>query len=152
VPIPRLRKLHRAENGTQTVEFALLLPVLLLLIFGMIDFGRGYFSWLIITNGAREGARAASVGKPLTTISTRVQAAVTGLPVGSVTTGTCPTTAGALCISAVNVQGGSGTSVTVHVTYNFSFLVVPRLVSLVGASTLPGGAFPLRAHATMRLE
>ena len=148
-PVPLFRKLLRSQSGTQTVEFAMVLPLLLLLIFGMIDFGRGYFSWLIITNGAREGARAASVGKTSSVITAKVEESVTGL--APLSPG-CGSQEGALCVKVTNPQGASGTSVIVDVTYNFKYLVIPGLMSLVGASSLPGGTFPLTAHATMRLE
>jgi Flp pilus assembly protein TadG len=44
-------------EGISSVEFAIILPVLLLLVFGMIQFGLGFWLTQIITNGAREGAR-----------------------------------------------------------------------------------------------
>jgi Flp pilus assembly protein TadG len=147
-----LRNLLRAQHGTQTVEFAMILPVLLLLLFGMIDFGRGYFSWLIITNGAREGARAASVGKTASVINTKVQDSISGLYTTSIVSGTCPTTEGAVCITTANAGGASGTAVTVNVRYNFKFLVIPSLMTLIGPSTIITGVFPLNASATMRLE
>lgn len=45
------------------VEFALVLPVLLLLLMGIIEFGRIISCYMIINNLAREGARFAAVGK-----------------------------------------------------------------------------------------
>src|SRR5207247_8909069 len=105
--------------GVQAFEFALLLPILLLVLFGMVDLGRGYFSWLIITNGAREGARTAIVAAPLSTVATQVQNAVSGLHVTNLETGTCQSTLeGNLCVTATNIQGGSGTAVNVTGKYN----------------------------------
>src|SRR6185312_11491700 len=46
------------ERGAAAVEFALVLPVLLMLIFGIIDFGRMLAAKIVITEAAREGARA----------------------------------------------------------------------------------------------
>ena len=51
----------RGEKGQTLVEFALVLPILLLLIIGMLEFGRVLNAWLIVSNGAREGARYATV-------------------------------------------------------------------------------------------
>ncbi len=49
------------EKGEAIVEFALLAPILLLLLFGLVDFGRVFDAWLITTNAAREGARYATI-------------------------------------------------------------------------------------------
>lgn len=46
------------DRGAAAVEFALVLPLLLLLLFGIIDFGRAYHSKVTLTHAAREGARA----------------------------------------------------------------------------------------------
>ncbi len=56
----RLRRIWQNERGQSLVEMALVLPLLLLLVAGIIDFGRAYNNYIIITNAAREGARAAS--------------------------------------------------------------------------------------------
>src|SRR5262245_44540589 len=57
-PLPHVRPL-----GQGMVEFALTLPVLLLLIFGVIEFGRLLQAWLAIENAARFGVRYAATGK-----------------------------------------------------------------------------------------
>lgn len=48
------------EQGANLVEFALVLPLLILLLVGVADFGRAFNSYLVITNASREGARFAS--------------------------------------------------------------------------------------------
>ena len=145
-------RFYKDKRGVQLVEFAVLLPILLLLVFGIIDFGRGFFSWVIITNGAREGARAAAVGKLEDVVVDKVSNSVSGLYVTSVATGTCPGTQGALCITGDNVGGFPDEPVTVTVTYNFRFIVLPNIMSWIGNSSLPNGVFPLTAESTMRLE
>ena len=55
----RLLKLGKSEKGQALVEFALVLPILLALILGMIEFGWILNGKLTLTNAAREGARAA---------------------------------------------------------------------------------------------
>lgn len=57
----RQRKTRRKANAQGLVEFALLVPVLLLLIFGIIDFGWMIFNYAQLYNSAREGARYGSV-------------------------------------------------------------------------------------------
>ena len=62
VPLRRGRvSLAKKENGEAIVEFALLAPVIILLLFAMVDFGRIFDAWLVATNAAREGARYATV-------------------------------------------------------------------------------------------
>ena len=58
----------RRSRAQGLVEFALALPVLLLLIFGIIEFGRLLQAWLALENGARFGVRYATTGEynPLT--------------------------------------------------------------------------------------
>lgn len=58
-----IRRAHRdphRERGANLVEFALVLFVLALLMMGVVDFGRAFYSYITITNAAREGARRAS--------------------------------------------------------------------------------------------
>ena len=49
----------RGRAGQSLVEMAMVLPILALLTFGLVDFGRGYYFQVSITNAAREGARVA---------------------------------------------------------------------------------------------
>jgi Flp pilus assembly protein TadG len=58
----RIRQAVRNNRGQSLVELALLLPVVLLLLGGIIDYGRLYNEQLIVTAAAREGARVAAVG------------------------------------------------------------------------------------------
>jgi len=53
---------RRDEEGAAAVEFALLLPLLVLLLFGMIEFGFAFNTRIQATNAAREAARRAVVG------------------------------------------------------------------------------------------
>lgn len=54
-----VRSSHGRERGASLVEFAIVLPLFLLLIGGMVDFGRAFYTEVMLTNGAREGARTA---------------------------------------------------------------------------------------------
>lgn len=51
------------EKGAAAIEFALVLPLLVLLIFGIVEFARAYNVYLSVTHAAREGARLAAVDK-----------------------------------------------------------------------------------------
>ncbi len=52
---------RRDERGAALVEFALVVTLLLLLIFGMVEFGLDYNNYIVVRNGSREGARLAVV-------------------------------------------------------------------------------------------
>lgn len=56
------RRLHRSQRGAALVEFAVILPVLIILLFGVWEMGRIFDAWLVVTNAAREGARYAAAG------------------------------------------------------------------------------------------
>ena len=55
--------LKKGKNliGAAAVEFALILPCLLALVFGIFQFGIAFNNWITISNAAREGARLASI-------------------------------------------------------------------------------------------
>ena len=52
---------RRSQSGVAAVEFALILPVLLLIVFGIINFGLYLYDKAVVTNASREGARAGIV-------------------------------------------------------------------------------------------
>lgn len=56
-----MNKLSHSQRGASAVEFAIVLPILMLIIFAIVNFGIVMSNQAIITNAAREGARWASV-------------------------------------------------------------------------------------------
>ena len=126
------------DRGAAAVEFALLLPVLLLLIFGIIDFGRALNAQITLTQAAREGARLEALGE--SNVVTRTQAAATGLSPVTVTIVTsCP--AGA----------GPGVDAVVQTSYNFSFITpVGAIASMFGGSI--SSSLTLTAQSEMPCE
>jgi Flp pilus assembly protein TadG len=61
---PRPAAAGAHDRGAAAVELALVLPLLLLLLFGIVDFGRMLHAQITLTEAAREGARAESLGQP----------------------------------------------------------------------------------------
>ena len=61
------------------VEFALLLPIFLVVIFIIVDFGVGISRWVIVTNSTREGARLGAVGAATADIANHVALTSSGL-------------------------------------------------------------------------
>ncbi|NMD70118.1 pilus assembly protein [Bacillus sp. DNRA2] len=69
------RRLAHSEAGQATVELALSLLVLLLIVFAIIDFGRIFQAYLTTEHATREGARLASLGATDTEITTATKTA-----------------------------------------------------------------------------
>jgi len=59
--IIRRHRIIKSEKGASAVEFALILPILIILIFGIVQFGIAFNNYITITHAAREGARIAAV-------------------------------------------------------------------------------------------
>jgi len=57
----RTEKKWREDRGSSTVEFALVLPALMLVIFGIFEFGRMFMTYQMLNSAAREGARIAAL-------------------------------------------------------------------------------------------
>ncbi len=83
-----------SDAGAAAVEFALVLPFLLLIVFGTIDFGRAWNAQITLTQAAREGVRVLALGGSAGDATTRTEQAaaptVTGITVG---TTACPSPA-----------------------------------------------------------
>ncbi len=99
-----------SERGAAAVEFALVLPILVLILFGVIEFGGVYNAQLMVTGAAREGAREMALeGDPAEAAATAIGAvAVAG--------------AGDLEVTVEPEACAPGTDVTVAVVYDRPFL------------------------------
>ena len=122
---------HRTDRGAAAVEMALVLPFLLLLVSGMIDVGRLYYTEITIATAARESVRVWALGGTTAEVQTRAAAAAPGM---SVTAGPWPSTATPCTF---------GNATTVRVTTSFTFLT-PMIQSLAPGLT------SLRSDGVMR--
>ena len=91
---PAHSSLHRStvlagdrERGASAVEFALVVPVLLMLVFGIAEFGRAYNTQAILSGAAREGVRAMALqnSKPAARSATKAAAPTLGLSDAQIT-------------------------------------------------------------------
>ena len=152
-----------SEHGQAIIELALTLPLLLLVVLGVFDFGLMFQRFEVVTNAAREGARLGVLTGQYTTAQAE-QRARDYLAAGGVTgtsrSAPCTSgvTAGSICVSVVINKDvpitGTSPAVTVDevvstVEYDHSFTFVGPLMSLFGGSL---GTTPLRAVSRMRVE
>jgi Flp pilus assembly protein TadG len=138
----------RRERGSVAVEFALLLPVLLLLVFGIIDFGRAINDQITITQAAREGVRLAALGYSSAAVDTRTEsAAAPTLTLTSANITVTPATSPA-CASGA----GAGVDAVVKVTYSFQFITpVGAFAAMFGTASF-GTTLSLTASGEMPCE
>lgn len=106
------RSCRRNRRGAAAVEFAVVSPVLFLLIFGMIEYGRMVMVQQVITNAAREGARKAVLdGSTSSDVTTVVSNYLTSAKISGATTTVNPT-------NPSSATSGSSVTVTVSVPYS----------------------------------
>jgi len=72
----RARRDRHARRGQSLVEFALIVPVLLLILLLAIDFGRAFYSWIVLQNAARIGANFAGVNADAWEATPDIQATI----------------------------------------------------------------------------
>jgi Flp pilus assembly protein TadG len=114
---------------------ALVLPLLLLVLFGLVDFGRAFNAQMQVTQAAREAVRVKAIGGTDSDATARVAAATSGL------NAPLPTTA--FGVMGGTVAACSATDITsnvsARVSYSFQFITpLGPLASFFGANTLPG--------------
>jgi Flp pilus assembly protein TadG len=77
-----LKRLRAADEGQALIEFALVLPVLLIMIVGIIEFGRAWNLHQVLTDAAREGARKAAISNATITQDSVINTVKTALSLG----------------------------------------------------------------------
>jgi len=79
------RRRRRNEDGVVAVEFALILPVLVMLVFGIIAFGIGFNQKLVVTRATREAARTMAITDSVSASTSAAYNAAPSLDSGSMT-------------------------------------------------------------------
>ena len=114
------------EQGQTMAEFAIVLPILVVLLFGIVQFGILFNNYVTLTDAARAGARAAAVsrqsGDPVGAATTAVRASGADLNQGSL---------------GVNVSSTwmPGSQVTVTATYPYSISLLGWVVTAGSLTT-----------------
>jgi Flp pilus assembly protein TadG len=146
------------QRGAQIVEFALVFPFLLLMLFLVVDFGFVVYNKAVITNASREAARFSAVLSvtPWTT-SNVANVACTYARNFLITTGSgtrtanCAGTADPVIVVSNpngNVPPNFGDPVTVQITYNFSGFLLNKASALLSNTSFSA----LTASTTMNHE
>ena len=144
--------LRKGEKGQSLAEFVLVLPIFLILVFAIIDFGLGFHAWLTVTNSAREGARLGAVRAPAsgacdmdpstkaTNIICRVKETASSLDQAK------------LAVTVTGDQGTPGNSVVVKVDYDYDLITpLDNMLGLISGGKL-GPTLKFTSTADMRLE
>ena len=127
-------KWNRNDRGQAVLEFAMVLPLFLLVMVGTAEVGILVHDYLVLHAGIREGARVAATGSDMAAIQARVYNATPTLNPAD------------LSILVTNAEGVRGSMVTVNATYTVD-LITPMIETLMGQDP-----FPLSTRVTMRLE
>lgn len=162
----KLRTALRRDAAQSLVEFALIVPMLLILVFGVIDFGMGLRAYISVAAATREGARYASVGNPpgtftscngttATTAVGKVCATISGLNLANVQdvkVETCDTTSPPVCSTATTSNMLPGRSIRVSADYRYRYITpVKALVNFVSAGALTD-YLTISSTTDMRIE
>ncbi|PUE20704.1 hypothetical protein B9Z38_07800 [Limnohabitans sp. MMS-10A-160] len=122
---------RQAQQGAAAVEFALILPILLLVFFGMIELSLALYDKAILTNASREGARAGIVLSSPKMTDAQIRAVVLNYTNGSLIslgTATVPT------VTVVQSNPASfPNALRVTVSYTFKGLGVGTMLGALGS-------------------
>ncbi len=123
------------QKGQALVEFAIILPIILMLVMGILQFGMMLNAYLTIENASREGARAGAIGSTDAQIQQLIISTSPSLEPHDVTVSITPS----------ETDRSSGDTLTVNIAYNYR-LIVPII------SNLFNNQVELNTQTSMRVE
>lgn len=139
----------RSQRGAAALEFALIVPILVAVVFGIVDFGYAINRDTLVNNAAREGAREGSLNPDATAISNTVRQSLA--QVEAIGTNPSKITVSVTCRKPDNLactsfaaDAVSGGTVIVTVTLNHGW------ITPVGSTF--GNGIALRKTVEMRIE
>ncbi len=147
----------RNERGASAVEFALVMPILALVVFGIIEMSLILYEVAILTNASREGARAGIVSQSPRATDTDILGVVdTYLKDRFPKSFDGSTNPPQITISpdyATRQNATFGSDLTVTVKYRYSFLVLPNFIIRIFMMPFDlVGGIPLEAKTIMKME
>lgn len=125
------------QNGATVVEFALVLPLLVVFLFGIIEFSLLLYNKAMITNASREGARAGIVFATSRLSEDDIKAVVSSYGAAKLINfdpSQIHTTTAVHTDSDLDGTIDSGETITVTVTYEYHFLIFPNVMELIKGS------------------
>ena len=133
----------RSERGAELIEFAIVAPILMLLLAGIFDFGMMFRTYEAVTNAAREGARVGVLpGYAPADVQSRVGQYLTAAGLS-----------GAYTVNVVNVPVATGAGVftarSMTVNYPYQFVILGGVGPMFGGTI---GSISLQAVSVMRTE
>lgn len=133
----------KKNKGSAAVEFALVMPVLIVLVFGIIEFGLALYDKAVITNASREGARAGIVFRETPMTDGELTSLINDYCQDKLVTFGSDTNVR----TTITREGAlSGDDLTVTVAYKYDYLVLPGFISALS------GGLNLNATTIMRME
>jgi hypothetical protein len=144
------------RRGAALVEFVIVVPLLLLLVLGIMEFGMVMHDYIMLAQGAREGARTAAIGRPVREIQKRVIEASLPSVNGDMVQVTAYEPNNGGWVAVADKQSGLENSVPSDGIVRVTIKDYPHhMVTGAFFSWLPGyenGAMKLSASLTMRRE
>jgi len=140
----KMERKIKGQEGVAAIEFAIVLPLLILLVFGIIEFSVLLYDKAMITNASREGARAGIVfnvpdrisdGEIINVVNNYCQNYLINFDGTS-----------AVSTNITRTGDSAGDPLIVTVSYRYDFLVLPNFIS-----SLTDG-ITLEANTVMRME
>jgi Flp pilus assembly protein TadG len=152
-PLTLHPKTERRQRGQSLAETAIMVPILLILVFGVVEFSMAFRAYTVLTNATREGARNGAIGATAGSYPSDCSAG-TATIVGK----TCANLTG---LSSANVTGvsvsypngnkpGQKVVVTTNYTYHY-FTPVGGLIHFFSGGALQK-TIDLKSSTTMRIE
>jgi len=106
---------NRKERGAVAVEFALVLPLLVLLVAGIADFGRAYYLQTTLSGAAREGVRVMALRNDASAARAAARNAASPLALSDAQISVTPATG--TCVSTASVRPNATVTVSYSTTY-----------------------------------
>jgi Flp pilus assembly protein TadG len=135
-PAPGVTRQRRRgrQLGQSLAEFAIVVPIFLIIVFGAVDFSLGLKAWLTVTNASREGARVLVLGQTCTQVTNQTKTVAASLhPQVTVT------------ITPGSCSGVAGDAMSVTVTYQYN-----SVTPLGHFAQLLTGPITISSTSTMR--